>query len=341
MGILEYISMIIVAVVAVPALYPVAFEPYFRVNNNQTGSVECTGGETIITEATGFSDNILHIPKYYSGGEANIVALANQHPNVQLWVTINPSNGDAGFSQAVLNQVITMRDNQFDNIEILYYVYTDNGARSTATIEDRIQNGFDFYAVDGIRFDEMDFSNTTKWNEYDDLVDTIIGANAISYANPGNSITAGHVGIMTAATIREGTDYPTQQLIVSRTFDHTYDASNFGITVHTASTYEASFVNALVDDVGVWYITGDGGSNPYDTLSVFADVLLDKFQTDWETANPDIVIETPNVCVTAPDIQSSDQLTQTLFILIPTVTIIAVIGGILISGKAHLGGGFR
>lgn len=341
MGVLDYISVIIVAVVAVPVLYPIAFEPYFRLNNNQSGSEECTGGEIITTEATGFSDNILHIPKYFSGSETTIVAYANAHPNVYIWVTVNPSNGDAPFTQALLNNIITMRDNDNDNIKILYYVYTDNGSRDINTIEQRIQDGYDWYAVDGIHFDEMAFSNATLWGEYDDLVDTIIGPTAISLANPGTSVSADKVGIMTSIIISESTSYPLQSTIVSRTFNHAYDVSNFGITVHDASTYEISFVANLVDDVSVWYITPDGGSNPYDTLSIYTTVLLDKFQDDWESANPDTVVETPNVCVTSPTIQSSDALTQNLFVLIPTVSLIVVIGGILIAGKGHLGGGFR
>ena len=84
---------------------------------------------------------------------STLISTKNNHPNLPIIVTVNPSSG-VGSSQDS-NFVTGINNLKSAGITVLGYVYTDYGQRSASVIQDEISKYKSWYGVNGIFFDEM------------------------------------------------------------------------------------------------------------------------------------------------------------------------------------------
>jgi len=280
------ISKALVTIMSTLILLPVSFTLFY-------GSI---GGQsvTIIDEditVGGFEDTAVYIPKFYTGGVSVINAIADDHPTIKFYITkTDNNNGDQVYNQVTQDEITALQAIG-DNVLVGFYIYTDYAERPTATVQARIDKSAQ-YGVDFVFFDEMANDNNATHQTYYSSLTAYADASQIPYTigNPGTSTLAGYVGTVDTMFIYENAGAPllSPSTIETRTFNNAYDKSNFGAIPYEQTpltwgdTY-TDWIDATIDDLGMYYITTDGGSNPWDTLSIFTDELadyLDDVQTE-------------------------------------------------------------
>lgn len=268
----------IVTVMLTLILMPISFNLFYGSIGGGSITTNDTVTTTIGTEATS-----VYIAKFYTGGISNIELIADAHPTINFYITkTDNNNGDQAYNQVTQDEIDALQAIG-PNVYVGFYVYTDYGERDYATVTARIDKA-DTYGVDFIFFDEMANDNDAQHLVYYSNATAYAGTKGIDYTigNAGTTTIAGYVHDVDTIFIYEDNGAPllSPSTIETRTFSNTYSKSNFGaipycMTPQTWGDTYTDWIDATIDDLGMYYIQTDCPSNPWDTLSIFTDDLAD------------------------------------------------------------------
>src|SRR5574338_1008562 len=199
----------------------------------------------------------------------NVIAAKNAHPSVPFVVIINPNSGPGtSQNQAFVTGIQKLKD---AGIIVLGYIPTKYAVRSSATVMHDIDLYKSWYAVDGVKFDEM--TNTVGYETYySNLSDYAksIGL-AMTVGNPGADVPPSYIGIVDNLTIFENGFLPTLSYLGG--WHTNYDKSNFSSESYAIPTLDQTYVSSASQYLGYIYLTDDNLPNPWDTTSSYLNTL--------------------------------------------------------------------
>lgn len=210
----------------------------------------------------------LMIPLYtYPGGTWDQVSEAKAaHPSVPIVAIINPNNGPGGSRDS--NYVSGIQNLQSAGVVVIGYVFTQYGSRSTDAVTSDIDTWKALYPqLQGIFFDEM--TNTSGDESYYGNLSNYAKSVGFSFTvgNPGTDIASSYVGTMDNIMIYETGGLPSLNVLGGW---HTgYDKSNFSYLAYGVPILSDAFVASSANYVSYMYITNDGLSNPWDSVTPY------------------------------------------------------------------------
>src|SRR5574342_210525 len=199
----------------------------------------------------------------------NVIAAKNSHPSVPFVVIINPNSGPGtSQNQAFVTGIQKLKD---AGIIVLGYIPTKYAVRSSATVMHDIDLYKSWYAVDGVKFDEM--TNTVGYETYySNLSDYAksIGL-SMTVGNPGADVPPSYIGIVDNLTIFENGFLPTLSYLGG--WHTNYDKNNFSSESYAIPTLDQAYVTSASQYLGYIYLTDDNLPNPWDTTSSYLNTL--------------------------------------------------------------------
>ncbi len=219
-------------------------------------------------DASAHEPQRIAIPSYFTPAQLWEQMRAGA-PNVGLAI-VNPDSGPASaINHRYLEQV---RQCQAAGLRVLGYVYTRyaDGSRTQAAVQDAIDRYFDWYAVDGIVFDEVspDRAKQPYYAALNSYVKTK-ASSAITVINPG---TRTHESYMAAADIVvtfEGAYAAYLSRYSAPGWIKRYAPSRFWHLIHSTSRIldMRNAVRLSKERRAGWvYVTSDRMPKPWDTL---------------------------------------------------------------------------
>ncbi|HSB57648.1 MAG TPA: spherulation-specific family 4 protein, partial [Nitrosopumilaceae archaeon] len=225
-----------------------------------------------IPHALAASTTGIMIPLYSyptSTAWSNVIAAKNAHPSVPIVAIINPNSGPGtSQNQAFVTGIQKLKD---AGIIVLGYIPTKYAVRSSASVMHDIDSYKSWYAVDGVKFDEM--TNTVGYETYySNLSDYAksIGL-AMTVGNPGADVPPSYIGIVDNLTIFENGFLPTLSYLGG--WHTNYDKSNFSSESYAIPTLDQTYVSSASQYLGYIYLTDDNLPNPWDTTSSYLNTL--------------------------------------------------------------------
>ncbi len=199
----------------------------------------------------------------------SLIDLKNQYPNVNVLTVINPNNGPGNIKDTTYyTEVLKL---QSAGITVLGYTFTNYGQRDIDLIFQDINKYTLWYNVDGIFFDEVaNFGQEETLKTLDDYANAK-GA-SITMGNPGTDIPPSYIGIMDNYVIYENKGLPDLNSIEERYSE--LDKQHFSVTSYGVMDFDSNYITALSEFVQYMYITNDDMPNPYDTLSIHLERLV-------------------------------------------------------------------
>ncbi|HEY6588321.1 MAG TPA: spherulation-specific family 4 protein [Nitrososphaeraceae archaeon] len=199
----------------------------------------------------------------------SLIDLKNQYPNVNVLAVINPNNGPGNFKDTTYyTEVLKL---QSARITVLGYTFTNYGQRDIDLIFQDINKYTLWYNVDGIFFDEVaNFGQEENLKTLDDYANAK-GA-SITMGNPGTDIPPSYIGIMDNYVIYENKGLPDLNSIEERYSE--LDKQHFSLTSYGVMDFDSNYITALSEFVQYMYVTNDDMPNPYDTLSIHLERLV-------------------------------------------------------------------
>jgi hypothetical protein len=230
----------------------------------------------------------LHVPLYVYPSAGTGLSIWQSYAdlkkkyNVDMFVVMNPSNGDfdGNYSTPDVNFIAGKGVMDAAGIRVLGYVYTLFGERDANEVKARIDTYYNIYSgIAGIMFDEMT-NNSGFEGYYQDLSDYVHakGSGQLTVGNPGTSVQSSFTPTMDMIKIYEGSGYPLLSTITSRTA-HYADKAKWGLTCHALTEFKSKDVVAYADKVKYLFLTNKSGSNPYNIFSLYADPLASTLGT--------------------------------------------------------------
>ena len=208
-----------------------------------------------------------------------MISLKQAHPNVPLYVILNPNNGPGASVDSAYATVISQL--QSVGAIVIGYVYTSYGARASSTVEADVYSWKQFYpSINGIFFDEM--SNSTSEVSY--------YAGLTSYVHSsGMTVSVGNPGGETPEAFFQGN--AADNIVISETsgWPSTAGIENGGsgtpamksIMVYGASTLDADDVALAAQYNSLIWVTSGTLPNPYDSIPSYLSQLF----VDLDTGN--------------------------------------------------------
>lgn len=230
-------------------------------NSNITKSQ--TSGITVSYQQALFS-----YPDWFNGAGwhwSSLISAAQQNPNVQIFVAINPNSGpDVAQNSDFVQGITNLR--AANNIKILGYVFTNFGARaqsgavSGGSVQGDVDSWVSFYpTIDGIFLDQM---KSTPGSEayYTSITNYIHSKPNYKYVwgNPGVNVAQSYVGTVDTILISEGPTLPTLTTIQNSTFSGAYNQNNFAITAYNVSSLDSNALKQASQYVGYIFVTDQG-----------------------------------------------------------------------------------
>jgi hypothetical protein len=245
------------------------------------GTPRDTAFNATFLASTGLSQ-LVAVPSYIYPdlGEADSqwTKLMDGFPTVGL-VIINPDNGPgASLNDDYAALVDAIRDRDRDVI-VLGYVYTDYGARPTSegtpdvpSIEDDIDDYYDWYGVDGIFFDEAFSDDCSKEPYYREIYNYVkdMGEEDTVVINPGVRTEECYASTADIIVTFEGTyaSYIAAEPLTDEDWESGEDARKFWHLVHATAADDMPNAIQLSKqrNAGWVYVTPDEMPNPWDDL---------------------------------------------------------------------------
>ena len=235
----------------------------------------------------------IYIPLYVNpstGGSAwnPLVDIIADHPDVPFLITINPSSGVGG---AQSSNFVAGIDNlqDYPNVIVIGYVFTSNGLRDIGDIETEIDLYEDWYNVEGIMFDEFNAQDDTYLSYYAEIRDYVNDNTSFNYTrgNWGADIDSSFAdnAIVDNFGIREGYTWPSIGYLDG--WHDGYNKSYWSYELKDVTSTEwdehQDFIIESTQHVKYLYFTSDGagGSNPWDTISVYTDELATLLESTY------------------------------------------------------------
>ncbi|MDE1862848.1 MAG: hypothetical protein KGI33_08045 [Thaumarchaeota archaeon] len=208
----------------------------------------------------------VYFPLYNLEELPQVLAAKKEFPSVPFDVNINPASGPGDAPMADWTSAIVKLRNA--GAVVTAYVPTGYGTeRNVTDVEGMILSYSKFYPkmLDGIMFDEVSGS-CSKFSFYKTLADY---ARSVGYsylrANVGGPLCQDEITLFNQVAIYEGSGYPSQTLLESRTLHSRYpkDVVGFSATIHTAPLYDSSWLSMAQKYLKWIYITDQAEPNPY------------------------------------------------------------------------------
>ena len=251
-----------------------------------------TSGSSLLPASPTNTTGYFYIPLYRIANYQTIASEKQAHSNLKFVVEINPNSGpgdaqDSRFTTAMA----AMRS---AGIEVItgyvptYYAKALSGIGSPYTgivytpqvIESYIDKYIQWYAVDGISFDEVSTStDPAVLSFYQQIVDYARSKGlAIMQANPGTSAPEQYIQMFDNSIVSETAAYPSETYLQSATYYGKYSVTKFALVVHS-SQLDETWIPIAKKYVSYIYLTDDGpDGNPYDELPTYLDRELTLFQ---------------------------------------------------------------
>jgi len=226
------------------------------------------------------------VPSYVQPGSKPWLSWA-AHPQAVKIMIVNLNNGDdTNFYPSVLTAVELA---QASGIKVLGYTYTDYGQRDPNTVQQRIAAAEGNYGLDGVFLDEAptSCSTATPFGEsnlqyYQNLASYVHSQfNGTVVMNPGTPpATDCWMSAADILVIYENSGMTNYQHRYSdMPWVHNYPAGRFWNLVYGVSKQkdmQTAFKLAQQRNIGLIYVTSDGGSNPWDAVPSYwtAEVAL-------------------------------------------------------------------
>jgi hypothetical protein len=159
--------------------------------------------------------------------------------------------------------------------KVIGYVSTSYTTRSTNSVRTDIDRYFSFYSMDGIFLDEFtNDSDTNHLNYYAALYQYIQtkGTNLLVMGNPGINTQEAYLTRPCAdvlVTFEVNTGYATHVVDGWVTNHLARQFCHLPYNVASATTMTNDVNLAAARNVGLIYVTGDSGANPWDTLPTY------------------------------------------------------------------------
>ncbi|NOT16647.1 MAG: hypothetical protein HOP20_01100 [Sulfuriferula sp.] len=218
------------------------------------------------------------VPAYFdpSSNPTAWSTLANTAAKIPLSAIMNPNSGPGSAQDS--NYVTATNNLRVAGGHVLGYVATSYGARPIADVMSDVNKYIAWYPVDGIFLDEMTSdANSTHYSYYQSIYNQIkaINLNYRIIGNPGTNTQEAYLTTPTAdaLVIFESTAKNYQKFTPSA-WTNNYGRQHFVNLVYSLSTSSQikTFLNrAANSNTGLVYLTNDGGSNPWDTLTSYWD----------------------------------------------------------------------
>jgi hypothetical protein len=216
------------------------------------------------------------IPSYVQPG-AKVWKSWAAYPQAVRIMIVNLDNGDdTNFDPSVLTAV---QSAQASGIKVLGYTYTEYGQREASTVMQKIEAAETNYALDGMFLDEAPTSCTaatpfgeTNLQYYQSLSSYVHSQfNGTVVLNPGTPpATNCWMSVADILVTYENsgiTNY--EQSYADMPWVKNYPASRFWNLVYSVQKQkdmETAFSLAQRRNVGLIYVTSEGGSNPWDEI---------------------------------------------------------------------------
>lgn len=212
------------------------------------------------------------VPLYtYPGTTWNEIEHERQlHPSTPITAIINPNSGPGGSRDPVYASGIAAL--QRAGVVVLGYDHTSYAKRATADVEKDARLYHQWYAVNGIFFDEM--SNIAGKEQYYRTLSAYVRSLGMhpTIGNPGTDTLKTYVGTVDSIVIYESAGYPPLSRFGGW---HTmHPKSNWGSIAYSVGTLDVAKVCALSHVAGYIYVTDAGPPNPYDRLPPYFDGLV-------------------------------------------------------------------
>lgn len=230
----------------------------------------------VLAVVPGARSQTIAVPSYVQPG-SNVWKSWARYPQAVKIMIVNLDNGDdTNFYPSVLSAV---QSAQASGIKVLGYTYTDYGQRDLNTIEEKIAAAEHNYALDGIFLDEAPVSCTaatpfgeTNLQYYQGLSSYVHNEfSGIAVLNPGTPpATDCWMSVADILVIFENSGITSyEHSYTDMPWVHTYPASRFWNLVYSVAKQkdmQTAFSLAQQRNIGLLYVTSDGGSNPWDQL---------------------------------------------------------------------------
>jgi hypothetical protein len=217
-----------------------------------------------------------------------LVDAKNNHPGVNITAVINPESGLKGCSESYMpyddyNKGIAALESA--GITVLGYVDTDYTKNSTAAVEGQINNYDSCMAVQGIFFDNMNYTNSMAASSYYSTLRTYVESHGMSHTigNPGTTTysrftdTVDNIVISETVGMPSTADVPDDGSIACPIADGSCpygNASGFSfISYDVTSLPSSGTVSTDAGFVTLFYFSDNTTDNPYDTISTYTGPL--------------------------------------------------------------------
>jgi len=198
---------------------------------------------------------------------------------IPITAILNPDSGPGAASDP--NYASAVDSLRAAGGEVIGYVHTSFGTRSSAAVLAEVNSYASFYHLDGIFVDEMD-NTPGSLSYYTGLYSSIKAAHPTwsVFGNPGTTTLeqylTGPAADVLAVFEDDGVNYPGY---APSSWNFSYDRSHFAnliYNVSTAAVMQSDVALAAARNAGYVYVTDDNLPNPYDTLPSYWDQEVSK-----------------------------------------------------------------
>ncbi len=202
-----------------------------------------------------------------------IIDTANQYPNVNIWVILNPATGPGTSIDPVYTNAVQQL--RAAGINLLGYVNTNYSHRSKTLVENDIHTWKNFYQPDGIFLDLMSVNHT-----YYSSITTYakgLGFQMVE-ANPGANINQSAGNDVDIVNIYENNSIP-MPLTQFQNWYNIYPTSKLSIICYNISPYPTTFVTQASQHFGWIFVTDSNDANPYDKYPTYFNQFVQQLST--------------------------------------------------------------
>ena len=199
-----------------------------------------------------------------------VIETKNVHPRVPIIIIVNPNDGPGRNINESYVEIIKRL--QSAGIIVLGYVATDHGQRSSSTVIDHIDKYKEWYAIDGILFDEM--SNAPGKESYYKKLNNYAKSKelTLTVGNPGTEVPETYVGSVDNIITFESPGLPSLEDLDRW---HLVHNKKFSVTGYNVDNLNQSYVRSAANYAGYVYITNDDLPNPWNSLPPYFGDLVE------------------------------------------------------------------
>ncbi len=202
-----------------------------------------------------------------------LIDIANQYPNVPIWVILDPANGPGtSIDPTYTNAVEQLRA---AGIVMLGYVNTNYGNRSKTIVERDIARWVNFYKPDGIFLDLM----AVKHTYYQTITDYAksLGIQMVE-GNPGTNINPTAGADVDIVNIFENNFVPSPLSQFSNWYN-VYPPTKLSIICYNVPTLPTTFIMQAAAYFGWIFVTDNNNADPYDAYPTYFSSFIQLLST--------------------------------------------------------------